>query len=128
MAVPTTFDHRVTSDSLPHAYWLARAAEPAHQDKDTVERQARDRGFTEVRHHETAFAPPFPLQDTQAVTMTGEHMVVTAFRGTEPQQNAGPLHAQLPRRAGEEPRPTVVAIRARSGPDSREPALPAVEF
>ncbi|MFD4911498.1 lipase family protein, partial [Kitasatospora purpeofusca] len=30
--------------------------------------------------------PPFPLQDTQAYTMAGEHMIVTAFRGTEPAQ------------------------------------------
>ncbi|MDY0815859.1 lipase family protein [Kitasatospora purpeofusca] len=86
MAVPTTFDHRAKSYSLPHAYWLARAADLAYKDEDTIERQARDWGFTEVRHHRTAFAPPFPLQDTQAFTMAGEHMIVIAFRGTEPQQ------------------------------------------
>ncbi|WP_327063854.1 lipase family protein [Kitasatospora purpeofusca] len=86
MAVPTTFDQRAEGYSLPHAYWLARAADLAYKDKETVERQARDWGFPEVRHHESTFAPPFPLQDTQAFTMAGEHMIVIAFRGTEPQQ------------------------------------------
>ncbi|QHA09436.1 lipase family protein [Streptomyces broussonetiae] len=37
-----------------------------------------------MRHHETRFTPPFPLQDTQAYTMAGDRMIVTAFRGTEP--------------------------------------------
>ncbi len=86
MAVPTTFDHRAKSYSLPHAYCLARAADLAYKDRATIERQARDWGFTEVRHHETRFTPPFPLQDTQACTLAGDHMIVIAFRGTEPQQ------------------------------------------
>ncbi|MFB7668923.1 lipase family protein [Kitasatospora sp. NPDC056138] len=86
MAVPTTFDHRVTNYSLPHAYWLARAAGLSYQDREAIEAQARSWGFDTVRHHETRFTPPFPLQDTQAYTMASEHMIVTAFRGTEPAQ------------------------------------------
>ncbi|MFJ9948295.1 lipase family protein [Kitasatospora sp. NPDC091207] len=86
MPVPTTFDHRAQGYDLAHAYWLARASELAYKDQDTIERQARAWGFDTVRHHETRFTPPFPLQDTQAYTMAGDHMIVTAFRGTEPQQ------------------------------------------
>ncbi|MFE2722157.1 lipase family protein [Kitasatospora sp. NPDC059327] len=86
MPTPTTFDHRAKGYDLAHAYWLARASDLAYKDKDTIERQARAWGFDTVRHHETRFTPPFPLQDTQAYTMAGDHMIVTAFRGTEPQQ------------------------------------------
>ncbi|MFF7454585.1 lipase family protein [Kitasatospora sp. NPDC008115] len=86
MAVPTTFDQRATGFGLPLAYNLAKAADLAYKDEATIEAQARDWGFETVRHHRTGFTPPFPLQDTQAYTMAGEHMIVTAFRGTEAQQ------------------------------------------
>ncbi|MET8543976.1 lipase family protein [Kitasatospora sp. NPDC004799] len=86
MAVPTTFDQRADGYSLPHAYWMAKAAELAYQDRAAIDEQARAWGFDTVRHHQTRFTPPFPLQDTQAYTMAGDHMIVTAFRGTEPAQ------------------------------------------
>lgn len=81
---PTTFDHHTKSYSLTHAYWLARASALAYQDEDTIRRQAEEWGFQRVRHHHTRFAPPFPLQDTQAYTMASDTMVITAFRGTQP--------------------------------------------
>ncbi|CAM5400275.1 hypothetical protein SBADM41S_10587 [Streptomyces badius] len=86
MSVPSTFDHSATGYSLAHAYWLAKASALAYQDKVEIEQQARAWGFDEVRHHETRFRPPFPLQDTQAYTAASEHMIITAFRGTEPVQ------------------------------------------
>ncbi|MGW6913862.1 lipase family protein [Kitasatospora sp. NPDC054939] len=86
MAAAASFDHRTKDFSLPHAYALASAANLAYQDEAAVEQRARSWGFATVRHHRTRFTPPFPLQDTQAYTMASEHMIVTAFRGTEPAQ------------------------------------------
>ncbi|MFJ8673159.1 lipase family protein [Streptomyces sp. NPDC093589] len=80
----TALDHHATGYSLGHAYWLARASELAYQNEDAVQRQAREWGFDRVRHHRTTFQPPFPLQDTQAYTMAGDSMIITAFRGTQP--------------------------------------------
>ncbi len=85
MPVPP-IDHHATGYSLTHAYWLARASDLAYKDEATIERQLREWGFDRVRHHHTMFTPPFPLQDTQAYTAANEHMVITAFRGTEPVQ------------------------------------------
>ncbi|MFE4592776.1 lipase family protein [Streptomyces laurentii] len=86
MPAPTTFDHSTTDYSLARAYNLAKAAELAYQDDGTIDEQAHAWGFDTVRHHRTRFTPPFPLQDTQAYTMAGDGMIVTAFRGTEPAQ------------------------------------------
>ncbi|MCT9010304.1 lipase family protein [Streptomyces sp. NPDC054766] len=86
MAVPTLFDQQASGDSTERAYWLARACDLAYKERPVIEAQATTWGFSRVRHHETAFTPPFPLQDTQAYTMAGPRMVVTAFRGTEPAQ------------------------------------------
>ncbi|GAA0492609.1 lipase family protein [Streptomyces olivaceiscleroticus] len=86
MAVPVMVDHRSTDYSMQRAYWLALASDLAYKDQATIEAQAREWGFEVVRHHETRFTPPFPLQDTQAYTMANDDTVVTAFRGTEPQQ------------------------------------------
>jgi predicted lipase len=83
VAVPTTFDHSAAGYSLSHAYCLARAADLAYKDDAVVDQQARDWGFDEVRHFQTRFTPPFPLQDTQAYTMASDRVIVTAFRGTE---------------------------------------------
>ncbi|GHG61123.1 lipase family protein [Streptomyces griseocarneus] len=79
-------DHHATDYSLAHAYWLARAAELAYHDEGAIEREAKSWGFGRVRHHHTRFTPPFPLEDTQAYTIAGDHMIITAFRGTEPAQ------------------------------------------
>ncbi|MEU9040546.1 MULTISPECIES: lipase family protein [unclassified Kitasatospora] len=86
MAVPTTFDHSAAGYSLPHAYCLAKAAEFAYQDDAAIDEQARAWGFGDVRHHQTRFTPPFPVEDTQAYTMGSDRMIVVAFRGTEPRE------------------------------------------
>ncbi|MFF9644906.1 lipase family protein [Kitasatospora aureofaciens] len=86
MAVPTTFDRNATGYSLAHAYNLARAADLAYKDDATIDRQAHDWSFDTVRHHDTRFTPPFPLEDTQAYTMASDRMIVVAFRGTEPRE------------------------------------------
>ncbi|WBO68186.1 lipase family protein [Streptomyces camelliae] len=86
MTVPEVFDQTASGYSVQRAYWLARAAELAYKDRAVIEDQAAKWGFGQVRHHETRFTPPFPLQDTQAYTMAGDRMIVTAFRGTEPTQ------------------------------------------
>ncbi|MBY8840432.1 lipase family protein [Streptomyces sp. SP2-10] len=86
VAVPVKIDHRSTDYSLKRAYWLALASDLAYKDEATIEAQTRQWGCDTVRHHQTRFTPPFPLQDTQAYTMASDDVIVTAFRGTEPQQ------------------------------------------
>lgn len=86
MAVPAVIDHRAAGYSLRHAYCLAQACDLAYKDRATIERKAAAWGFDQVRHHETRFTPPFPLEDTQAYTLASDHMIITAFRGTEPAQ------------------------------------------
>ncbi|MEV0411127.1 lipase family protein [Streptomyces sp. NPDC050448] len=86
MPAPTTFDHQARDYSPQLAYWMARAAALAYQDEARIDAEARAWGFDQVRHHRTRFTPPFPLEDTQAYTMAGDHMIVVAFRGTEPVQ------------------------------------------
>ncbi|WP_455712335.1 lipase family protein [Streptomyces flaveolus] len=115
MAVPVTLDHRSTGYSLQRAYWLALASDLAYKNEATIEQQARQWGFDTVRHHETRFAPPFPLQDTQAYTMASDDVIVTAFRGTEPQQIKDWLSdATTPPREG--PAGTGHVRRLRRGP------------
>ncbi|MER6052114.1 lipase family protein (plasmid) [Streptomyces sp. BHT-5-2] len=77
-------DQQATGYSLRQALCMVRAAELAYQDEPTIEAAAGRWGFDRVRHHHTAFRPPFPLRDTQAYTLGGRHMIITAFRGTEP--------------------------------------------
>lgn len=79
-----TIDHSTTGYSLPHAYWLCRAAALAYEDEAAVGQEAERWGFDRVRHHQTRFTPPFPLEDTQAYTVASDNMIITAFRGTEP--------------------------------------------
>ncbi|MFF1736474.1 lipase family protein [Streptomyces sp. NPDC058247] len=86
MPVPSTIDHHATGYSLAHAHSLAQLADLAYKSEPVIEETARQWGFDRVRHHHTRFTPPFPLQDTQAFTMAGDHMIVIAFRGTEPAQ------------------------------------------
>ncbi|MFD5320421.1 lipase family protein [Streptomyces sp. NPDC127098] len=86
MTVTAGFDHGARAYSVPHAYALAQASDLAYKDQSTIEDQARNWGFDQVRHHESRFTPPFPLEDTQAYTAASDRMIVTAFRGTEPAQ------------------------------------------
>lgn len=81
-----TLDHGATKYSVQHAYWMAEAADLAYKPPETIEKTAREWGFDRVRHHETTFRPPFPLEDTQAFTAACDRMIVTGFRGTEPRK------------------------------------------
>ncbi|MFF4285002.1 lipase family protein [Streptomyces sp. NPDC001633] len=80
----TVIDQKVTRYSVRHALCMARAAELAYKDEPAIDKAARGWGFEQVRHHHTTFRPPFPLEDTQAYTLGGRDMIITAFRGTEP--------------------------------------------
>ncbi|MFJ6774261.1 lipase family protein [Kitasatospora sp. NPDC091257] len=82
MAIPA-LDHSTTRYSLPHAYWMARAAGLAVLDRAGIEDRAHAWGFDEVRHFESTHRMPFPIEDTQAYTMASDRMIVTGFRGTE---------------------------------------------
>ncbi|MFE2723008.1 lipase family protein [Kitasatospora sp. NPDC059327] len=82
MPIPA-LDHSTTRYSLPHAYWMARAAGLAALDPPGIEAQARAWGFDEVRHFESTHRMPFPIEDTQAYVMASDRMIVTGFRGTE---------------------------------------------
>jgi hypothetical protein len=84
MAVPVSFDQTSSGYSLRRAYWLARAAGLAREDRATVEAQAARWGFDRVRHHESRFTPPFPLDAVRACTLASDRVIVTAFGGTEP--------------------------------------------
>ncbi|WP_087930276.1 lipase family protein [Streptomyces albireticuli] len=86
MPVPSTIDHHASTCGLTQAYWLAQASDLAYKDEATIEERAAHWGFDRVRHHRTRFTPPFPLEDTQAFTLASDHMIITAFRGTEPAQ------------------------------------------
>ncbi|NGO71024.1 lipase family protein [Streptomyces boncukensis] len=85
MSVPA-LDHRTTGYSLPLAYWLARASELAYKDEPEVRERTGQWGFTRVRYLEARNPGPLPLTDTQAFVAGSDHMVVVAFRGTEPTQ------------------------------------------
>ncbi|WP_328916740.1 MULTISPECIES: lipase family protein [unclassified Streptomyces] len=82
MAIPA-LDHSTTRYSLPHAYWMARAAQLATLDSDGIEAQAAAWGFDKVRYFESTHEMPFPIEDTQAYVMADDRMIVTGFRGTE---------------------------------------------
>ncbi|MFI1727703.1 lipase family protein [Streptomyces acidicola] len=86
MAASVRIDGLPAGFSVDRAYWLAQASDLAYKGEATIEQQARAWGFATVRHHQTRFTPPFPLEDAQAYTLASETMIVTAFRGTEPAQ------------------------------------------
>jgi triacylglycerol lipase len=79
-----TFDHTSTGYSPQQAYWMVEAADLAYKTPEEIEETVHGWGFDRVRHHETTFTPPFPLQDTQAYTAASDEMIITGFRGTEP--------------------------------------------
>ncbi|MGW1411007.1 lipase family protein [Streptomyces sp. NPDC002403] len=82
MTIPA-LDHATTRYSLPHAYWMGRAAGLASLDRDGIEAQANAWGFDRMRYFESTHKMPFPIEDTQAYVMASDRMIVTGFRGTE---------------------------------------------
>ncbi|MFJ8113742.1 lipase family protein [Streptomyces sp. NPDC096132] len=85
MSAPTPLNHSVSGYSLNHAYWLAEAARAAYKSPEQAERLADGWGFDRFRHFSSPHTMPFPLEDTQAYVAASEHMILVAFRGTEPE-------------------------------------------
>ncbi|MFF3502192.1 lipase family protein [Streptomyces sp. NPDC003247] len=79
-------DHSASGYSPTHAYWLAHAARAAYQPPEKAEQLAREWKFERFRHFSAPHTMPFPIEDTQAYVAASEHMVLVAFRGTEPEQ------------------------------------------
>ncbi|MFN0122798.1 MAG: lipase family protein [Blastocatellia bacterium] len=65
-----------------NAYWLGQMANLAYGDPATAERTVADWGFSRFRAFTARLSVP-PV-DTQAFTIGSPWMIVTAFRGTEP--------------------------------------------
>ncbi len=65
-----------TAYSLSNAYWLARAARIAYQDKDKIEPAVRQIGLDKF-----AF---LSKDDTEGFVAANDKIVVVAFRGTQP--------------------------------------------
>lgn len=82
MTIPA-LDHAAGGYSLPHAYWMARAAALATLDQDGIQAQAAAWGFDRVRYFESTHRMPFPIEDTQAYVMADDQMIIVGFRGTE---------------------------------------------
>lgn len=83
MAVPA-LDHQITGHELTHAYWLGKAARLAYADESEIQAETARWGFDRFRHFYSKHQLPFPLEDTQAYIIASDHMIVAAFRGTEP--------------------------------------------
>lgn len=83
MAV-STFDQHANEYSLEHAYWLGKAARLAYEDETEVRAETEAWGFDRFMHFCGTHQMPFPLEDTQAYLAASDHMIVVAFRGTEP--------------------------------------------
>ncbi|MER6507331.1 lipase family protein [Nonomuraea sp. NPDC001636] len=81
-----TFDHAATGYTLAQARRLAHAAALAYKDEPEVRATANGWGFDRVRCFRVPHTAPFPLEDTQAYVAASDHMIVVAFRGTQPEE------------------------------------------
>src|SRR5213593_3667934 len=79
------FDHQATGLSLHNARVLGQAAAVSYEDKGTCERWAKDQGFDEDFDF---FSSTGVVQnsDTQGFVAQSQHIVLVAFRGTQPKQ------------------------------------------
>jgi triacylglycerol lipase len=82
--VATTFDQHADKYSPAHAYWLGRAARLAYSDEAEIRRETESWGFDQLTYFCGTHQMPFPIEDTQAYLAASDHMVLIAFRGTEP--------------------------------------------
>ena len=78
------FNHHANGYSLEHAYWLAEAANLAYKDKLEIQEKTKEWGFDRLEHFYTKHKMPFPIEDTEAYLAASDHMILVAFRGTEP--------------------------------------------
>lgn len=80
----SAFNQHADGYSLEHAYWLGTAAQIAYADESEIRTEIEAWGFDHLTHFCTKHAMPFPLEDTQAYLAASDHMIIIAFRGTEP--------------------------------------------
>jgi len=69
---------------LEHAYWLGKAAKLAYQGETEIQAEVKNWGFDQFAYFCGTHQMPFPLEDTQAYLAASDHMIIVAFRGTEP--------------------------------------------
>src|ERR687894_2201104 len=82
----SNLNHHATKYSLEHAYWLGKTAKLAYADKAEIQAETKSWGFDQFAHFCGTHQMPFPLEDTQAYLAASDHMILVAFRGTEPAQ------------------------------------------
>ena len=82
----SNLNHHATKYSLEHAYWLGKTAKLAYADKAEIQAETKSWGFDQFAHFCGTHQMPFPLEDTQAYLVASDHMILVAFRGTEPAQ------------------------------------------
>ena len=70
------FESRAAAYSLNNAYWLAQAANIAYQDKPTIQPAVADLGLKQFEF--------LSRRDTEGYIAANEHIIIVAFRGTEP--------------------------------------------
>jgi triacylglycerol lipase len=70
------FDARTSAYSLNNAYWLARAANIAYQEKSTIELELAGLGLENFRF--------LSNDDTEGFVAGNDEIIVVSFRGTEP--------------------------------------------
>lgn len=85
MTVPA-LDHQTTGHKLAHAYWLGKAARLAYENEAEIQAETARWGFDRFQFFYAKHQLPFPLEDTQAYLIASDHMIIAAFRGTEPRE------------------------------------------
>jgi triacylglycerol lipase len=81
-----TFDQHATGYSLEHAYQLDKAANLAYGDESEIRTTTESWGFDRLTYFCGTHQMPFLLEDTQGYLAASDHMIIVAFRGTEPSQ------------------------------------------
>jgi triacylglycerol lipase len=83
MAV-SSFNHHAVGYSLEQAYWFGQAARLAYRDESEIRKNTESWGFDQLAYFCGKHQMPFPLEDTQAYLAVSDHMILAAFRDTEP--------------------------------------------
>lgn len=78
------FNHEMRNYDRTNAYWLGQAAKLAYADPTTITQTTQSWGFPRCKFFSKQVK--FPVVDTQAYTIANDKLIITAFRGTEPNQ------------------------------------------
>ncbi len=70
------FESQATAYSLNNAYWLAEAANIAYQEKHTIQPAVAELGLKNFEF--------LSRRDTEGYVAANDHLIIVAFRGTEP--------------------------------------------